>query len=128
MAYKLYTTYNSKIKYIPKDSAVAIIMRFPTFIPKDTNIVHIPQLSPKTNTLQDYKKTNDWDKFAEEYKEQMYTDPETVAYLNLLMEALDNDNDVYLVCCEKDHTKCHRSLIGEYLQSLGYEWEEFNNA
>lgn len=120
---KLYTTYLSKMKHIPKDEVVAIIMRMPPFISKESNVMHMPQLSPKTNILSEYKKDNDWDKFKESFNEQMYNDPETMEYINYLLEALERI-DVYLVCCEKDHNVCHRSLIGSYINSLGFEWIE----
>lgn len=123
MNYKLYTTYLAKMKGIPNDSVIAIIMRMPPFIAKDSNILHIPQLSPKKDILVDYKKDNDWDKFKESFNNQMYTDPETMKYISYLIEALEC-NDVYLICCEKDYNICHRKLIGEYINSLGYEWIE----
>lgn len=124
MSYKLYTTYLSNMKKIPEGARVAIIMRMPpASILKMENTIHVEQLSPKKEVLFAYKENNDWNTFVEKFKEQMYNDPETMEYLNLLMEALEY-NDVYLVCCEKDANECHRSLIAEYLNSLGYESEE----
>lgn len=120
---KLYTTYLAKMKNIPNTETVAVIMRMPPFISKESNIIHIPQLSPKTKLLADYKADNDWDNFKEKFKDQMYNDPETMEYISFLLKALEV-NDVYLVCCEKDHNVCHRSLIGEYIESLGFEWIE----
>lgn len=122
MANKLYTTYTHKIKDIPEDCSVAVIMRYPFFI-TDEAMKHVPQLSPKDSILKEYKKTGDWAKFEEDFKNQMYTDPETMDYIEFLMDAL-KDNSVCLVCCEKDNSVCHRRLIGEYLKDLGYKWEE----
>lgn len=120
---KLYTTYLAKMKQIPDTEVVAIIMRMPPFIFKESNVIHVPQLSPKKNLLAEYKADNDWDKFEEGFNNQMYNDPETMECINHLIEALEHI-DVYLVCCEKDHNVCHRSLVGKYIKSLGYEWIE----
>lgn len=124
MSYKLYTTYLAKMKCLPEDMVKAIIMRMPPIsIQKIESAVHIPELSPKLEVLQEYKKTGDWNTFVEKFNEQMYSDKETMEYLNLLMQALE-ENEVAIICCEKDRNTCHRSLIADYLKELGYEYEE----
>lgn len=126
MAYKIYTTYLSKMKHAPVNSMKVIIMRFPPFIEEKDDIIHMPSLSPTNTLFQRYKKSNDWEDFEECFKDQMYNESEIIDTLNLLMSHLDDPdgNDVCLVCCEKDNAVCHRRLIAEYLESLGYEWEE----
>lgn len=124
MSYKLYTTYLSKMKNLPEGIVKAIIMRMPPISIQDIpGTVHIPQLSPKIDVLKAYKVNNDFEEFTEKFNEQMYTDPETMEYLNLLMEGLEH-NEVAIICCEKDPNVCHRSLIAKYLTSLGYQCEE----
>ena len=124
MSYKLYTTYLSKMKNLPEGIVKAIIMRMPPISIQDIpGTVHIPQLSPKIDVLKAYKVNNDFEEFTEKFNEQMYTDPETMEYLNLLMEGLEH-NEVAIICCEKDPNVCHRSLIAKYLTSLGYKCEE----
>lgn len=124
VSYKLYTTYLSKMKNLPEGIVKAIIMRMPPISIQDIpGIVHIPQLSPKIDVLKAYKVNNDFEEFTEKFNEQMYTDPETMKYLNLLMEGLEH-NEVAIICCEKDPNVCHRSLIAKYLTSLGYQCEE----
>lgn len=120
----LYTTYIANMKKIPEDTVTAIIMRMPPYSIRDLKYgVHIPQLSPKIEVLNAYKSTGDFATFEEEFNKQMYEDEETKEYLNLLMEAL-NENDIAIVCCEKDASICHRSLIAKYLNELGYESKE----
>ena len=35
------------------------------------------------------------------------------------------DNDVYLICYEKDYTRCHRSIVAKMIFSkIGIPWEE----
>jgi uncharacterized protein YeaO (DUF488 family) len=122
--YTLYTTYLSKMKHLPEGIMTAIIMRIPPMsIQKMENVFHCPELSPTVKTLKAYKATGDWDTFVEKFKEQMYTDEETMNYINLLMEGLEH-NDVAIVCCEKNNKECHRSLIAEYLKELGYNTQE----
>ena len=124
MAHKLYTTYLSNMKKIPEGTLTAIIMRMPpASIHKMDNVIHVPQLSPKKEVLYAYRNTKDWNEFIKEFNKQMTEDKETMEYISLLMEGLDN-NDVVLVCCEKDSTQCHRSLIANYIKELGYEIEE----
>lgn len=124
MSYKLYTTYLSKMRNLPEGIVKAIIMRMPPISIQDIpGTVHIPQLSPKIDVLKAYKVNNDFEEFTEKFNEQMYTDPETMEYLNLLMEGLEH-NEVAIICCEKDPNVCHRSLIAKYLTSLGYQCEE----
>lgn len=124
MSNKLYTTYLSKMKDLPTGIVKAIIMRMPPMsIQNIEGTVHVPQLSPKTEVLKAYKANNNFEVFTEKFNEQMYTDPETMEYLQMLMEALEH-NEVALICCEKDPNVCHRSLIAKYLTSLGYKCEE----
>jgi len=124
MSHKLYTTYLSKMKQLPEGIVKAIIMRMPPISIQDIpGTVHVPQLSPKIEVLKAYKANNDFNTFTEKFNEQMYNDEETVEYLNMLMEALDH-NDVAIICCEKDANVCHRTLIANYLSSLGYQHKE----
>ena len=122
--YKLYTTYVSNMKKIPQGIMKAIIMRFPLAIREDPYTKIVTQLSPKSDILLKYKKDKDWEAYTKSINRQMDTDPETIEYLNQLQDCLDNNNDVCLICCEKDYLHCHRSLIGERFKFLGYEWQE----
>ena len=124
MSHKLYTTYLSNMKNLPEGIVKAIIMRMPPVsIQKMEDTIHVPQLSPKVEVLKAYKASGDFADFTERFNQQMYEDEETMEYLNLLMEGLDH-NEVALICCEKDPNVCHRSLIANYLTSLGYKCEE----
>ena len=126
MAHKIYTTYLAKMKYAPANSMKIIVMRFPPFLAEGPDIIHYPDLSPTNELFKEYKTNKKWDEFEKDFKEQMYEYPETMDAIQLLMDILDDPdgNDVCLVCCEKDNAVCHRRLIAEYLESLGYEWEE----
>lgn len=121
MASKLYTTYAANLKAIPEGVLVFSIMQMPLAFMKKSGIPNIVELSPNSEIFVEYRKDKDWNKFEESYKKQMYENPKTMQYINFLIQALDNnDNDICLVCCEKDNAKCHRRLIAEYIASLGY--------
>ena len=122
--YKLYTTYLSNMKNIPKSCKIVIIMRFPPFIPEDSNIYHAIELSPQGKILMDYKDNNDFESFKDKFWEQLNFDKDAQLSLKQIGYALENNNDICLVCCEKDNTNCHRRLLGEFFEFLGYEWEE----
>lgn len=130
MSHKLYTTYLANMKNIPSNCQVAIIMRFPPFIPKDGNIYHAKELSPKAKLLNKYK-TGDinFEEFKDLLWEQWQSNEEgAMDTLKEIEETLENVIDVCLVCCEKDLDICHRKILGEYFKFLGYEWEEVKNA
>lgn len=127
MAFKVYTTYLSNMKNAPEDAMKAIIMRFPPFV--DTtkvDVIHVPELSPNNELFKKYKQDKDWEAFKEGFENQIISDPDTIKYLELLVQAIEDKdgNDVVLVCCEKDANNCHRTLIADYLKFSGYEVEE----
>lgn len=123
----LYTTYFSKMKDIPENAIKLIITRFP---PKWINIDSIPNayiakgLSPSQELLLKYKENNDWEWYVENFFEETDYRQDMKRMLHKLRNTLKNNKDVYLICYEKDHTKCHRSLIGQYFEEEGIEWKE----
>lgn len=123
----LYTTYFSKMKDIPEDCIKLIITRFP---PKWLDISNIPNtylvkgLSPSQELLLKYKENNDWNWYVEKFYEEMEQVQDMKRMLHKLRITLESDKDVCLICYEKDHAKCHRSLIGQYFEEEGVEWEE----
>lgn len=123
MKHNLYTTYLSKLKNIDtSNGVVAIIMRFPPFIPKDSNMIHVPELSPTGELLSEYKEDKDFAKFEEKLWKE-FDNEKTKSILKQIEQALEY-NDVYLVCCEKDFNICHRSILGKYFEFSGYKWIE----
>lgn len=123
----LYTTYLSKLKNIPENALKLIITRFP---PKYLNLNEYPntyivkQLAPSIQLLTQYKKNNDWNWYVKEFQLEMQTRKDMIKAINRLKEILDDEEDVYLICYEKDYTKCHRNLIARKLQQEGYNCKE----
>ncbi len=125
--YTLYTTYLSKLKNIPENALKLIITRFP---PKYLNLNEYPntyivkQLAPSIQLLTQYKKNNNWEWYVKEFQLEMQTRKDMIKAINRLKEILDDEEDVYLICYEKDYTKCHRNLIARKLQQEGYNCKE----
>lgn len=126
MKHKLYTTYQGNHRNYPENCQIVLIMRFPPFVPKDGDIFHAKELSPKAKLLNQYK-SGEID--FEEFKAQLWIQWESneegaMDTLKEIEQALDEVIDVCLVCCEKELEGCHRKILGEHFKFLGYEWEE----
>lgn len=123
----LYTTYFTKMDKIPDDCIKLIITRFP---PKWLNINKYPntyivkELSPSQELLLKYKMNNDWDWYVEEFYDEVNYRKDMVDMLRRLSKVLHEGKNICLICYEKDYTKCHRSLLGQYFEEEGIEWEE----
>lgn len=125
----LYTTYFSKLKSIPKNAKKLIITRFPPKwidVDKLNNAFIVKELSPSPSILLNYKKDNDWGKYVEHFEKEMNEREDLKSMLSQLEEFLKKNNDVYLICYEKDYTKCHRYLIAKYLENKGIPWKELH--
>lgn len=124
MKHKVYTTYLAKIKKIPSTCKTVLIMRFPPFIPDDSDVFHAIDLSPSGKLLMEYKENHDFESFKDKLWNEWNNNPKSLELLKQAEEALDLYNDICFVCCEKDLNICHRKILGEYFEFLGYEWEE----
>lgn len=125
MKYKLYTTYLSKLKTAPENAMKLIIMRFPPISFKMyKNTVHCPELSPDADLLMKYKKDNDFNAFSENYLKCIYNNEKASLAIDNIIDCLDNYNDIVLVCCEKDSSICHRTILAKELEKIGYKYNE----
>lgn len=124
----LYTSYLSKLKDLPDEITKIIITRT---LPKSLNfekfenIYYIQSLSPSLELLMDYKKNQNWDSYVNNFKKEMEEREDLKLELNSLLNFL-KDEEVVLICYEKDYRHCHRSLIGEWVQSHGIQWQEYD--
>lgn len=103
--------------------------------------VHVPQLSPSEQLFRTYyskwsksifteieKQTmatgtthSWWDLYAPRFMEEMSTRSDLQACINRTMELLDQGYNVLMVCFCPNYNRCHRGLIGYYLNKRGYE-------
>ena len=123
----LYTTYFHKINQLPNETKKLIITRFPPKwfdISKYPNTYIVKDLAPYAETLLEYKKDNNWEKYVEKFNLQMQEDKIMDIMLDKLYLKLRQGKDYALICYEKDYIYCHRYLIAKYLESKGIEWRE----
>ena len=123
----LYTTYFAKIDKVPDDYIKLIVTRFPPKwldISKYPNTYIIKALSPSQKLLLKYKKDNNWDEYVSTFIYEMKNRQDMVNILSKLSKALHKGKNICLICYEKDYKHCHRSLLGQYFEEEGIEWEE----
>ena len=122
---KLYTTYFSKMK-----KAVGIKISITRFPPRwldldKENMINMKELSPSSNILMGYKNGEiDWEMYTSLFIIEMQTRDDMKWGLNKVKSLLDEGKNVSIVCFEKDRNVCHRSLICDYFDGLGYEVNE----
>lgn len=118
----LYSTYISHIKNLTPEmqSKVLIIARY--F--KTNSFKKDIRLCPSVELLNAYKSGDiDWCDFEREFKKEMEKQP-MLQGLRDLYRRVKNGEDIILACYEKEDTKCHRRLIGEFLQQYGIYYAE----
>jgi uncharacterized protein YeaO (DUF488 family) len=118
----IYTTYLAQMKKLPEDAIKVLICRH---LPrgfkedKDRNIFHNPSLAPSETLLEGYKRgLCDWNTFAKEYNWEMENYPPLKAAIAGLIYYLreKEDENIFLICYEKDFYSCHRHLLALYLK------------
>lgn len=117
----IYTTYFSKLKYLPYNIAPISISRFP---PKGVNILEYKTLAPSPELLRSYKATGDWAAYVSTYDNSILSKLNPHQVVNDLLN-LAKTADIALVCFEKDYLHCHRHLVAEWLYSYGYDITEY---
>jgi uncharacterized protein (DUF488 family) len=84
----------------------------PYFLKQLVNMEYheMPMLAPDKSILQEYRKTRDWTKYEQRYRE-LIRNRNTEKYITpeLLKEG------IVLLCSESQPTHCHRRLAAEYL-------------
>ena len=105
------------------------------------DFIHVPQLSPSSELFGKYNNqwkkgiftrqekevmaksmTNSWwDLYVPDFIQEMNGRRDIQVCLKKIMRYLDNGKSVMLTCFCNDFNRCHRGLLGYYLQSKGYE-------
>jgi uncharacterized protein YeaO (DUF488 family) len=133
----LYTSYLSKLSKLPLDIPKIIITRFPPksisvinykdfYVAKDfQNTYLMKELSPSSEILLDFKKSNNWDNYKEEFNEELKDRKDMNFRLNQLLNYLQSGKDIILICMEKNYKHCHRYLLAKWFEDHGIEWKEY---
>lgn len=77
--------------------------------------VHFPILGSPFEIRQKLRDEKNYDLFFEEYEAHINRYPQV---MKELIQFISKDNTV-LLCFEKDHTKCHRTVISDKLAKIG---------
>lgn len=120
-----------------------IVRRPVSGIPK--GFVHVPHLSPsnelfeRTQMWKENKFKDDeiktleetgvspdskdawWTLYVRDFTWELNNRKDMIKALNRLKSLLKEGKEVFLFCYCKDTYRCHRSLVGEHMKSLGFE-------
>lgn len=100
-------SYLANVRNLPKDAIIMVVTR---------SNGHV--LSPSRKLLGDYKSGKiDWNMYVERFYKEM--DNEICISEMRKIKDMSKDNDVFLVCYEKDRYRCHRSLLVDIINKLG---------
>ena len=73
--------------------------------------VHLPELAPTKEMLDDYSTTKDWEMYEAKFRELIVERDMT----HLILDHASDYDTPCLLCSEDDPTKCHRRLLAEAL-------------
>lgn len=104
----IYTTYYSKLGTLPDHVQPYAISNG---LPDGIQIPRLYEFAPLWTSVVEYKNTGDFERFRKNYLGKL----ERVSIEGLLK--LCEDSDIALVCYEKDATRCHRSILAEYIRT-----------
>lgn len=90
-----------------------VVMRFPYTVGL---IDYGPsELSPSKNLLQRYKRENlSFDAFIDLFKTEIFANYLAIERMRKLQQ-LSQTKLVFLVCCERDASQCHRSYLKQWI-------------
>ena len=140
---------SKKLENINELKKLLIVRKPPEKIPN--GFIHVPQLSPSLDLFfrtKNWKKGNFkehelfilenkfpdlkdedkwWQLYKEEFEKEMLNRLDMVKSLKRLEFLLNNKEDIYLFCYCPNPERCHRGLIGKYLEEKGYEVKYLQN-
>lgn len=117
----IYTTYLANIKKIPDNARKIIIMRYMPASLKDPkyNVEWEPSLGPDDILFSKYKKDEiSFIEFREKYMDQLELNKQTACTIDKLIKEIEDnpEEDIYLICCEKNNLECHRRFLLRYIE------------
>lgn len=121
----IYTSYFAHAKTIKGDP---ILVAISATIPEGFECYCMKELAPSYNTLMDFKRDQDWDKYVTRYREETLsklTPTKVITRLEQLTGCTGNGRDIILLCWEKDSSRCHRSLVSSFLRDAGIKCMEY---
>ena len=120
----LYSTYLNNVKNLTEEQKKQTLNIAAWFHSDKMN--EDKRLAPSEDLLKDFKKWRiTWEQYEVRFKEEMKKEPMLTALRQLYVAC--KDRDIILVCYCGDYAKCHRRLIGEFIQSYGIMYNELGS-
>lgn len=121
----IYTSYFGNMKRLGSDCVPIAIS---ATIPDGINCLHLKKLAPTYDTLMKYRKDGDWDDYCRRYKEETLSKfkPNSIVDDIKSLAGSTTGKDIVLLCYEKDYTRCHRSLVADFLTQGGILVKEYS--
>ena len=112
---KIYTSYFARAGRLPESIVPISISLWP---PKDYRGAAIRTLAPTKGILTEYKASPDWDRYVKRFSAEVLNglDPDEVL---AAIARITGGRDACLLCFERDESKCHRTLVAEWLAANG---------
>lgn len=112
---KIYTSYYARAKQFSNMTHIRISTSAPKWYPIQTKA--LPELYPGFELVSAYKAGNISEaEYTKQYAEKLSRLDKTLMLQKI--EQLSDDNDVLLLCYEKDGDFCHRHLVAEWLGNI----------
>lgn len=83
----------------------------------DIKYVHLPRLGSPSLARHDYKNDGDWSKFSAEYERHLASQSGALTNLTTLVMT----QRTVLMCYERNHSACHRSIIAKWMADDGFK-------
>lgn len=119
---KIYTSYFGNAKALHE--ADIVIIGIALYPPRWMHCPSLKQVAPTHSIL---KYTHSEDEYTMRYESEVLPFVDMDDFVKQL-EQIGGGKDVALCCYEKPNEFCHRQLLAKYMNSLGYEVKEFEEA
>lgn len=77
--------------------------------------IHLDKVGTPKDLRSELKKTGDYETFFEKYRCYLRRN---ISEINIIIDLLENNKKLALMCFEKRHDKCHRKIIAEEIKML----------
>lgn len=125
----LYTTYISNMKNLPEGKMVLVTRWAPKSLDlsKFDDASWEPILAPSDSLLASYKNgTMTRAEIFNKYKEYLENSLAANDLILSLVKTIEEDENVFLICYEKEAFDCHRSILAQHISDkYNIPWKEY---
>lgn len=125
----IYTSYFAKIKELENHNIIPISICAKA--PDWYKGLQYKKLAPKYRFFMEWKKNHDNDYYIDHFKAEVLDRldaTDVILDFSKMVHGFNvGENDIALICYEKQSDFCHRHLVAKWLNQNGYECEELGN-